>query len=284
LGAVVAGAAVGGWALDRHYSAPTPGPFIVLADESETMRTFREELRRKYGEKVYSFHDEEILIRDYFQDERAGYFVDVGASHFERLSNTYYLEKNLGWKGIGIDAQEKYEPDYRRFRPNTKYLVYFVGDRESSGKQVDFFVDLESEFASSGIDGSVTHPSKKISVPSITLDELLEREGVTAVDFVTMDIEDSEPGALAGFSIRRWRPRLVCVEMHLRVKQQILTYFKNNGYVRLRSYENIDWLNGYFVPEDSPGARREADRSRSLAQALDRETEEKALAAKRGKR
>lgn len=264
LAAVIATSAIAWWTLERHYSKPTSSPVVAEPPEPETIRKYREELQAKLGKKLYSYHDEETLIRDFFQDERDGFFVDVGTSHYEQLSNTYYLEKNLGWSGVGIDAQEKYAADYRRYRPRTKFLVYFVGDRESSGKQIEFFVDLENEFASSAIDAAIVRPSKKVMVPSITLDELLDREGVKKVDFLSMDIEDSEPGALAGFSLARWKPRLLCVEMHTRVKQQVLRHFKANGYVPLSSYAQLDWLNGYFVPEDSAGARRDAERFRAL--------------------
>jgi FkbM family methyltransferase len=261
---VVAASATAGWAVNRHYSQPTASPTVAPSPAFEMGLRHLDQLRARFGPKLYSYFDEETLIRDFFQDERDGYFVDVGASHYEKLSNTYYLEKNLGWSGIGIDAQEKYAADYQRYRPHTKFLVYFVGDRESSGKQIDFFVDEGNEFASSAVDGAVTGPSKKIVVPSITLDELLEREKPAKVDFLTMDIEDSEPGALAGFSIERWKPRLVCVEMHAGVRKRIFGYFESHGYVQVVSYGLVDRLNGYFTPAGSPNAQRDAERMRAL--------------------
>jgi hypothetical protein len=132
-------------------------------------------------------------------------------------------------------------------------------------------IDQADEFRSSAVDGAFTGPSTKIVVPSITLDELLEREKVAKVDFVTMDIEDSEPGALAGFSITRWKPRLVCVEMHPVVKKQILSYFESNGYVQVVSYGLVDRLNGYFTPGGSPGAVRDAERLRALKAEWDKD-------------
>jgi len=251
------------WAIDHSSSRTVTWPVSVPPHVPVAARTYLEDLDRKYGKKRYSYSNEETLIRDVFQDERNGYFVDVGASHYQKLSNTYFLEKNLGWKGIGIDAQDRYAADYLRYRPNTKYLAYFVGDRKASGKQVEFLVDLENEYLSSGVDAAVVHRSTKMLVPSITLDELLEREGVTRVDFVSMDIEDGEPAALEGFSIGRWKPRLLCVEMHEVGAPAIRGYFSRNGYVQLVSYAFIDLLNGYFVPADSPEARRDEERLRA---------------------
>ena len=45
--------------------------------------------------KLYSQFDEELIIRDFFQDRRGGFFLDVGAAWPLRNNNTYYLEKHL---------------------------------------------------------------------------------------------------------------------------------------------------------------------------------------------
>src|SRR5262245_45438560 len=47
-----------------------------------------------YYPAPHSEQFEEGFIRDFFRDERGGVFLDVGAAHFERGSNTYYLEKH----------------------------------------------------------------------------------------------------------------------------------------------------------------------------------------------
>jgi FkbM family methyltransferase len=263
LAVVTAASIVGAWVINRSASQPTLITVEAGDDAWPPATEYFAELEGRLGKKQYSYVVEETLIRDALLDARDGYFVDVGASHYRDLSNTYYLEKNLGWRGIGIDAQEQYAADYARYRPNTKYIVNFVGDPASSGKPIDFFVDLENEYCSSGVDAAVVHPSKKIVVPAITLDELLVTEGVSKIDFLTMDIEDAEPAALAGFSIQRWQPRLVCIEMHAVVAKSVTDYFAKNGYVRLRSYIAFDRLNGYFVRAGSPEAEREQARLRA---------------------
>jgi len=64
-----------------------------------------------------------------------------------------------------------------------------------------------------------------------------------------MDIELSEPPALAGFDIEKYRPELVCIEAHRQVRESILAYFKAHGYVRLDTYFLFDQKNWYFVPK-----------------------------------
>ncbi len=86
---------------------------------------------------------------------------------------------------------------------------------------------------------------------TITLDDLLAAEGLTTVDFMSMDIELSEPAALAGLDLARARPSLVCIEAHYDVRQAILDYFASRGYRLLARYLRADRANLYFAPIDA---------------------------------
>lgn len=52
-------------------------------------------LRQEYGPDLNSEHAEEWIVRNFFKDAWDGVFVDVGANHHQRFSNTYYLETSL---------------------------------------------------------------------------------------------------------------------------------------------------------------------------------------------
>jgi hypothetical protein len=88
-------------------------------------------------------------------------------------------------------------------------------------------------------------------VPTITLDDLLAREDVAHIDFVSMDIELAEPKALAGFDIERFAPALVCIEGHRSVRQAILDYFYLHHYVVVGKYLYTDTQNLYFKPANA---------------------------------
>jgi len=206
-------------------------------------------LRAAYGPSRFSTHGEEWMIRDFFNDMRNGFFVDVGANHYQKNSNTYYLETTLGWEGIAVEPILEFEREYRQYRPRTRFRPFFVSD--TSDEEVDFFFLSNQSRMSSGSqdftdqfgDGAQT-----LTVPTITLDDLLDNEGVTNVDFVSMDIELWEPRALAGFDIQRFRPALVCIEAHGEVRQAILDYFFSQGYVIVGKYLRADAWNLYFTP------------------------------------
>lgn len=202
-----------------------------------------------YGPDHYSEREEEWLIRDYFQDRRGGIFVDVGANHYKLASKTYYLESHLGWSGLAIEPQQQFAEDYRTHRPQTKFLSFFVSDQ--SNELAKLYVTGRSSLVASSDKAFVEQfgtIAEVRDVPTITLTDLLEAEGITHIDFLSMDIELHEPKALAGFDIQRFRPSLVCIEGLLPVRQDILNYFARNGYVLLGKYMWADLENLYFVP------------------------------------
>jgi FkbM family methyltransferase len=206
-----------------------------------------EALRTKFGPDRNSQYAEEWIVRDYFKDARDGVFVDVGANHYQRYSNTYYLETRLGWSGVALEPQQQFAEDYARFRPKTAFVPLFVSD--ASNREATLYVNGNDLVASSSkafteAYGAVT----PTTATTTTLDDVLDRLGVKSVDFLSMDIELAEPEALAGFSIERFRPRLVAVEAHPPIRQQLLDYFTRHGYSLVGKYWRVDSENFWFAP------------------------------------
>jgi FkbM family methyltransferase len=206
-------------------------------------------LAAAYGPDRYSQFAEEWIIRDFFQDKRDGVFVDAGANHYRDSSTTYYLEKNLGWSGLAIEPLSQFEADYKTHRPRTTFLPFFVSD--VSDETAKMYV-LDAHTVVSSADRKFTERTganpREVTVPTITLNDLLPKHGLEKIDLLSMDIELSEPKALAGFDIKRFRPELVCIEAHSEVRQQILDYFARNGYVIVGKYLPADEHNLYFMP------------------------------------
>ena len=206
-------------------------------------------LGRFGNEPLHSRHYEEWIIRDYFEDRRGGVFLDVGANHFRHESNTYYLETALGWSGIAIDAQAEFGHDYALYRPRMKFVPMFASDVEDT--TVMLFVPATNSLVASADFGFTVRegaPGLPRAVPSTTLTSVLDQAQIARIDFLSMDIELSEPKALAGFDIDRFQPSLVCIEGHAEVRQAILDYFTSHDYVILAKYLRMDPNNLYFTP------------------------------------
>jgi len=203
-------------------------------------------------ENLYSMIGEELVIRDFFQDRRGGFFLDVGSAWPKKDNNTYYLEAHLGWSGIAIDALDLYRPAWERDRKRSRLFTYLVSDEPS----------LREPFYRTGATGlsSATKDrdflgqkleAVEIEVETMTLDLLLDREGIEKVDFVSMDIEGHELLALAAFDIQRFEPELLCVEVGADLERQaaLLAYFEGRGYELLERYREFDYANMYFAPK-----------------------------------
>ena len=201
-----------------------------------------------YSPKHYSERNEESIIRHFFRDRRSGVFLDVGAYHYKNGSNTYYLEKELDWSGIAIDANGEFARGYHDNRPKTKFFNFFVSDK--SDEQVNFYIVRDPGHltkSTAARDFVVGRKTEEVKVPTITLNDLLAKLDVKKIDFLSLDIELWEPQALAGFDIEGYRPELVCVEAHRQVRDKILGYFTQHGYVRLDQYFLFDQRNWYFT-------------------------------------
>lgn len=198
----------------------------------------------------YSHAKEELVIRDFFQDRRGGFFLDVGCGHPINDSNTYYLEKHLGWSGIGVDGLPELARRWKRFRPASRFFNFIVTDHADT---VETFYraalsDVSSIEDPGKVPGHTGVSSEKIRVPTTTLTKLLERNNVARIDFLSMDIEGAEPLALAGFDIARFQPQLACVEAKPDNRQKILGYFRDHHYRQMDRYLEHDVMNYYFTP------------------------------------
>lgn len=206
--------------------------------------------QQKWGKKLYSQNNEELFIRDYFQDKKNGIFVDVGANHYKRSSTTFYLEKHLNWRGIAIDAIASFEKGYRHHRKNTLFFNYYISNKSDQYRNF-FLVDKVTGRSSAYPTAVAGFEKRKIKVPSITLTKLLKQVDIHHFDFLSMDIELAEPEALEGFDIDYFKPQLVCIEGHAPVREKIFAYFKNHDYRLVEEYTHLDPVNYYFIPNEA---------------------------------
>ena len=222
-------------------------------------------LQRRYGTR-YSRNAEEWIVRDYFEDRREGVFVDVGANDPRVENNTYFLEATLGWRGIAVDAMPEFAPEYARLRPRTRFFSFFVSDVSDAVE--DFYIPTEGPLGASDSEEVAERDGGPIDVRkvrTVTLNDLLARERVERIDFLSMDIELAEPRALAGLNVERYRPALVCIEAHSQVRQAILDYFHRHHYVLVGRYVGMDPQNLYFMPALPPAGGDGLERDHRLS-------------------
>ena len=91
-------------------------------------------LRR--GRRTWSQEGEDGILARIFEGQRQGFYVDVGAHHPFRFSNTYFFYRQ-GWRGLNIDAAPGSMRPFRSHRPRDINVECGIG--LTAGRQ-DFFV------------------------------------------------------------------------------------------------------------------------------------------------
>jgi FkbM family methyltransferase len=193
--------------------------------------------RSVYGPEL----EQELVVR--FLGDRPGIFVEVGANDPFHGSQTWHLEQRR-WDGLLVEPLAEMAAGLRSGR-KAKVVEAACGSAEHHGKEMNFKVagtasTLADEFAGADIE------AKEIRrVRVVTLDSLLEDSNFKRVDFVSIDVEGFEIEVLKGFSLERYRPRLVLMEDRVR-DLSLHRYITGRGYKLVRR----TGLNSWYVPAE----------------------------------
>lgn len=58
------------------------------------------------------------LLYEILNKQDTGYYLDIGAGHPKKINNSYFLEKNLGWKGVSIEISDSLYSEWTSTREN----------------------------------------------------------------------------------------------------------------------------------------------------------------------
>jgi FkbM family methyltransferase len=157
---------------------------------------------------------------------RDGTFVEAGAHDGYTQSNTYYLERELGWSGLLVEAIPELERKARRRRPRSQVLgCALVGPGHQGDTVAVSFGDLMSsiggeEHARGGL--AVTgRRGYSVAAPARTLASVLGESGLEGIDLLVLDVEGHELEVLSGADWdRHAAPRYLLIEALDRERQQ----------------------------------------------------------------
>lgn len=162
---------------------------------------------------------EDVFLLDYFRENTCGVYVEAGAYDGVCLSNTYALSQ-LGWRGLLVEASPVNAERCRQNRPNDFVEHCAIGGPDANGTIT--FTVAEGNEAFSFVHADESHMNiclakggtgfKKITVPSMSLSQILKMNNITSVDLLSLDIEGGEAQALQGWNFDQIRPRLIVVE------------------------------------------------------------------------
>ena len=183
----------------------------------------------------YSQEGEDLILSHYFGLKENGFYVDIGAYHPKKLSNTALFYQK-GWCGINVEPNKKSWELLKKKRPRDINLNLGV-DSEPG------FRELYLDDACSSFDGGWSSFRGKEEVKVTTLALLLEAylPFNQPIDFLSVDTEGNDLVVLKSNDWKKYRPKLVLVEL-LRDGWDIVKFMGEQNYgIKYRTY-----LNGIF--------------------------------------
>jgi FkbM family methyltransferase len=197
----------------------------------------------------YAQYGEDLVIDGVLGSPATGFYVDIGANDPVVFSNTKRFY-DRGWTGINVEPNPDLAYLLRGARPSDINLNLGVGseDTELSFNWID--PDTLSTFDRQTAERNVADYKgariiKVVPVAVQTLASILSQhiQEVQTIDFLSLDVEGEELGALAGNDWTTWRPRLVMVEVN-RSGSEIVDFMSGVGY----DFVWCNGTNGLFAP------------------------------------
>ena len=179
-------------------------------------------------------NNEDTAVLDYFKDKKNGFYIDVGCHHPTYINNTYLLYKK-NWSGINIDISQFSIDLFNYMRPQDLNYNCAISNKNKIVKifyQKEFsqLSTIKSIQAKSVFQGNI----KEKDMQAFSLDEILNRNKYknTKIDFLNIDVEGADLEVLEGLSFDKFKPELICLEIHDKEvkKSEIYNFLINKNY------------------------------------------------------
>ncbi len=169
----------------------------------------------------FSQYGEDVILHKLFGSKFAdGFYVDVGAHHPFRQSNTAYLWL-LGWQGINVDASKASIQHFNRVRTSDLNIWSAVVDEETARnkREIALYSNLDIDLGATCDPDLATERGAVTStmVPCITLKNIINDHAAKLTDkieLLNIDIEGFDQEAISTLSEWSIKPQVICIEIY----------------------------------------------------------------------
>jgi FkbM family methyltransferase len=210
--------------------------------------------------KMYKsqFGQDEWLNNNIFHNKKGGFFIDIGAHDGVTISNTYFFEKELGWKGICVEPNPiifqqlcqnrksecihgcAYNRDgVVRFQWLDGYTEMLSGICETYNERHNDRIAREIAMCGGN--------RKIIDVFCYKLADILSERNISHVDYISIDTEGSELQVLEGIDFDKVTFGVINVEVNYPEEDK----WKMEQFLNSKNYKLCTSLGGddIYIPK-----------------------------------
>jgi FkbM family methyltransferase len=194
---------------------------VVPADMRKHVRYWLASAQGAMGRDYFPAHNDlDRKLLKYFGAQRGGVFIEAGANDGLSQSNTWHLEKRLGWSGLLVEPIPHVARLCRQFREaavescalgsveqDGHDIVLHFGSLMTAAEGADVAHMDGGDVVSHAAAGASWTGEKAYSftAPVRTISGLLDQHGITQVDLFSLDVEGFEIHVLNGVDFDRHR-------------------------------------------------------------------------------
>lgn len=178
--------------------------------------------------RSYSQTGEDMLLRHYLREHTPATFIDIGAFHPTKYSNTYYFYES-GWRGLNIDATPGSMKLFDQQRPKDTNIECAVSDIPG---ELEYFI-----FSDPALNTFDPHIAKRRDadqtsfahasitgiqrVQVVRLDSLLPSLDfdISQVTFMNIDVEGHELQVLKSNDWEKLSPEFLLIESFTAIRE-----------------------------------------------------------------
>ena len=242
----------------------------LLLREAFKQEVLPEEDKKLLFNFIESTKDKKNIRSQLYQDIFAAFivgkkfdktFLEFGATDGFNLSNSYMLEKSLGWKGALAEPSPEWHDELKKNRSSSDIITDCIWSE--SGKELNFFISdvgvlstlnafkENDKISMPGNTSARIKSGKNTSVKTISLNDVIQKnfKGKTP-SYISIDTEGSEYQILSTFDFSRFRPVFFTVEHNFTNQQEkIDNLMQSNNYVRI--FKKITAFDAWYVSSEA---------------------------------
>lgn len=191
-----------------------------------------------YSKNDYSQWGESEFIKKVLSEKDNGFYLDIGAHHPYRYSNTYLLYKN-GWRGIVVEPDTSSKIMFTLARPKDIF-VNLALHTSSFRKKYYIFKDnalntIDSKTFQNVVKSGQSKLVKTQDITPITFSYLIKKylPKQQRIDLINIDTEGSDFDIISSINWNLVKPKYILIEAS---NSQINKLLSKQGYKKYQKY------------------------------------------------